>query len=92
MSQGRNRNESWGRVTPASPLVRKTPRLPPCQRRSLSPNLGTTTERKPQSTALQCTLPRLRFAHFLTLYNGYFEHMYQYDKVYRYDKTIFLVV
>jgi hypothetical protein len=30
------RNESWGRVTPASPSVHRTPRLPPYQKRSLS--------------------------------------------------------
>jgi hypothetical protein len=37
MSQVCNHNESWSRVTPASPSVRKIPRLPPYQRRSLSP-------------------------------------------------------
>jgi hypothetical protein len=39
MSQGHNCNESWGHVTPASPSVHRTPRLPPNQRRSLSPAL-----------------------------------------------------
>jgi hypothetical protein len=37
MSQGRNHNESWGHVTPASLSVHRTPCLPPYQRRSLSP-------------------------------------------------------
>jgi hypothetical protein len=36
MSQGRNHNESWGHVAPASLSVCKTPCLSPCQRRSLS--------------------------------------------------------
>jgi hypothetical protein len=35
MSQGRNRNESWGRMTPASPLVHRIPHLSPYQRQSL---------------------------------------------------------